>query len=116
MFNTPFFINSIVEGVEKFRNNDLHPYTVPAYLFINSLPLSTLREKYQTFETSNDEGVFSKPLDYIFATMKKFGSIHKVPYPWILKIGSVCGCKSLFLNFSTPSTIELIKKGHQKNN
>jgi len=89
MFNTPFFINSIVEGVEKFRNNDIHPYTVPAYLFINSLPLATLREKYQTFETSNDEGVFSKPLDYIFATMKKFGAIHKVPYPWILKIGSI---------------------------
>jgi len=89
MFNTPFFINSIVEGVEKFRNNDLNPYTVPAYLFINSLPLATLREKYQTFETSNDEGVFSKPLDYIFATMKKFGAIHKVPYPWILKIGSI---------------------------
>ena len=89
MFNTPFFINSIAEGVTKFRNNELHPYTVPAYLFINSLPLATLREKYQTFETSNDGGVFSKPLDYIFATMKKFGAIHKVPYPWILKIGSV---------------------------
>ena len=45
MFNTPFFINSIVEGVSKFRNNDLNPYTVPAYLFINSLPLATLREQ-----------------------------------------------------------------------
>lgn len=89
MFNTPFFMNSIVEGVTKFRNNDLHPYTVPAYLFINSLPLATLREKYQTFETVNEGGVFSKPLDYIFATMKKFGAIHKVPYPWILKIGSI---------------------------
>jgi hypothetical protein len=89
MFNTPFFINSIVEGVSKFRNNDLNPYTVPAYLFINSLPLATLREKYQTFEKSDNTGVFSKPLDYIFATMKKFGAIHKVPYPWILKIGSV---------------------------
>jgi hypothetical protein len=89
MFNTPFFINSISEGVEKFRNFDKHPYKVPAYLFLNSLPLPTLREKYQTFESSTDGGVFSKPLDYIFATLKKFGAIHRVPYPWILKLGSI---------------------------
>ena len=56
---------------------------------INSLPLATLRERYQTFETANVGGVFSKSLDYIFATMKKFGAIHKVPYAWILKIGSI---------------------------
>jgi hypothetical protein len=89
IFNTPFFVNSIVEGVDKFRNFDKHPYKVPAYLFLNSLPLPTLREKYQTFETSNDEGVFSTSLNYIFASLKKFGALHRVPYPWILKIGSI---------------------------
>ena len=89
LLNTPFFVNSISEGVEKFRKLDKHPYKVPAYLFLNSLPLPTLREKYQTFETTTDEGVFSKPLNYIFASLKKFGAVHRVPYPWILKIGSI---------------------------
>jgi hypothetical protein len=28
-------------------------------------------------------------LNYIFATINKFGAIHKVPYPWILKYGSI---------------------------
>lgn len=89
MFNNPVFINSIIEGVTKFRNNSLTPYTVPAYLFLNSLPLATLREKYQSLK-SNDAGTpFNTSLDYIFATMKKFGAIHKVPYAWILKIGSI---------------------------
>ena len=94
LLNTPFFVNSISEGVEKFRNSDKYPYKVSAYLFLNSLPLPTLREKYQNFQPTGEqtpasEGVFSKPLDYIFASMKKFGAIHRVPYPWILKIGSI---------------------------
>ena len=30
-----------------------------------------------------------KDFDYIFATLKKYGAVHKLPYAWILKIGSV---------------------------
>jgi hypothetical protein len=84
MFNTPYFINSIQEGVKNFRNNSEHPFVASAYLFLNSLPLSTLREKYKTYESNS-----VNDLDYIFATLKKFGAVHKLPYPWILKIGSV---------------------------
>jgi hypothetical protein len=84
MFNTPYFINSIQEGVKNFRNNDEYPFVASAYLFLNSLPLSTLREKYKTYESNS-----VTDLDYIFATLKKFGAVHKLPYPWILKIGSV---------------------------
>jgi hypothetical protein len=84
MFNTPYFINSIQEGVKNFRNDSVTPYVSSAYLFINSLPLSTLKEKYKTYENNSE-----KPLDYIFASLKKFGAIHKMPYAWVLKFGSV---------------------------
>ena len=84
MFNTPYFVNSIQEGVKNFRNNDEYPFVASAYLFLNSLPLSTLREKYKTYESNS-----VTDLDYIFATLKKFGAVHKLPYAWILKIGSV---------------------------
>lgn len=88
MLNTPFYINSIIQGVEKFRNFEDYPYVTPAYLFLNSLPLATLREKYRTYKTSN-ENITVQDLDYILSTIKKFGAIHKVPYAWILKIGSI---------------------------
>lgn len=84
IFNTPYFINSIQEGIDKYRNYSPYPFVSAAYYFINSLPLATLREKYKTFSNNS-----VTDLDYIFATIKKFGAIHKVPYAWVLKIGSV---------------------------
>jgi len=83
ILNTPFFINSIVEGVAKSKNNNELPYVEAAYLFINSLPLISLREKYKS------NSINSNQLDYMFASLKKFGAIHKLPYSWILKIGSL---------------------------
>jgi hypothetical protein len=83
MLNTPYFINSIIEGVNKVRNDENDPFVSSAYLFINSLPLSTLKEKYSTFTDGSQVR-----LDYIFASFKKFGAVHKLPYAWILKIGS----------------------------
>jgi len=83
IFNTPFFVNSILQGVSKNKNNEENPFRAAAYLFINSLPLASLKERYKTKDTNLDE------LDYIASTLKKFGGIHKLPYSWILKIGSV---------------------------
>jgi hypothetical protein len=82
MLNTPYFINAIKVGVDNYVNGSVYPYREAAYLFLNSLPLATLREQYKTYEAS-------EPLDYIFATMKKFGAIHKLPYAWVLKYGSI---------------------------
>ena len=82
MFNTPYFINAIQQGVSNFRNFSETPYIEAAYLFLNSLPLSTLREKYKTKNESDD-------LNYIFATLNKFGGVHKIPYSWVLKYGSI---------------------------
>lgn len=84
IMNTPMFINSILTANYKFRNNNKTPYVVPAYLFLNSLPLATLREKNKSFANNS-----VTDLDYIFATFKKFGAVHKVPYAWILKYGSI---------------------------
>jgi hypothetical protein len=84
IFNTPYFINSIQEGIQNFRNFSEYPFVSSAYYFINSLPIATLKEKYKSYENNS-----ITELDYIFATIKKFGAIHKVPYAWALKIGSV---------------------------
>jgi hypothetical protein len=88
IFNTPYFINAIQEGVENSKNGGTNPYVSASYLFINSLPLSTLREKYKNY-TGNESVYSDESLDYIFASMKKFAAVHKVPYAWVLKIGSI---------------------------
>lgn len=84
MLNTPYFANAIQDGIYNFRFNtkDLSSFKSAAYLFLNSLPLSTLKEKYRTYNSSTD-------LSYILSTFKKFGGIHRLPYPWILKYGSI---------------------------
>lgn len=84
ILNTPYFINSIISGVKKFQAYSEEPYTNAAYLFLNSLPLITLREKYKTDDSSG-----TNYLDYISATLRKFGALHKLPYSWVLKYGSI---------------------------
>lgn len=86
ILNTPYFVNAIQKGVYEFRYNSFnnYPYKEAAYLFLNSLPLTTTVEKYKTYEN----GVV-KELDYVLATLKKYGAVHKLPYSWILKYGSV---------------------------
>ena len=82
ILNTPYFVNAIQNGVYNWRRKDPYPYTQAAYLFINSLPLASLKEKYKTEGASSD-------LDYIASCFKKFGAIHKMPYAWVLKLGSI---------------------------
>ena len=85
MLNTPYFVNAIQNGVYNSRiSGNNYPYVQAAYLFLNSLPLATLREKYKS--VSND---VVSDLDYISSSLKKFGAIHKLPYAWILKYGSI---------------------------
>ena len=85
MMNTPYFVNAIQYGVAQSKiDGVVYPYKEAAYLFLNSLPLATLREKYKTDNAGNVDD-----LDYIFATLTKVGAIHKLPYAWILKYGSI---------------------------
>jgi hypothetical protein len=88
ILNTPYFVNSIQNGVKLFQDYNPNPFVASAYLFLNSLPLSTLREKFKTHSVQgNQESV--NDLDYIFAVLRKYGAVHKLPYAWVLKIGSV---------------------------
>ena len=84
MLNTPYFVNAIQKGVSNFRNSVIYPYVSAGYLFLNSLPLATLGETYKTYSTNQ-----TQELDYLFATFKKFGALHKLPYAWVLKYGSI---------------------------
>jgi len=79
LLNTPYFINAIVESSSSTGDNK---YTKLGYLLLNSLPLSTLHEKY--IDSTN--GVST---EYIFANLNKFSAIHELPYAWILKLGSI---------------------------
>jgi hypothetical protein len=91
MLNTPFFVNAIQYGVENQKNSIQAPYKQAAFLFLNSLPLATLKERYKTLNSAN-------PLDYIFASMKKLGAVHRLPYVWILKYGSIWHRYKEFVN------------------
>ena len=94
ILNTPYFINAIQNGVYNWRRKDPYPYTQAAYLFINSLPLASLKEKYKTNGESSD-------LDYIASCFKKFGAIHKMPYAWVLKMGSIWYRYKTYINTNT---------------
>jgi hypothetical protein len=84
MLNTPYFVNSIQKAADGLRRSSKYPFISSAYLFLNSLPLASLREKYKTLD-----GTETNDLDYIASCFNKFGAIHKLPYAWILKMGSV---------------------------
>jgi hypothetical protein len=96
IFNTPYFINSILKGVDNWRRGNNTPYKTSAYLFLNSLPLISLKEKLKSkYNVSDVNGAITSTnsglddLNYLFAALKKFGAIHKLPYAWILKMGSI---------------------------
>ena len=87
MFNTPYFANAIQKGVNEFKYSliEKSPYNIAAYLFLNSLPLATLRDKYRIY---NSDGSVTNA-SYILPSLKKFGAIHEMPYAWVLKYGSI---------------------------
>jgi len=91
MLNTPYFINSLIMGVDAEKNSlNSNPYTHAAYLLLNSLPLPTFREKALgkiSNETEVSEDVeFGNYLSQIFNQMP---AVHKVPTSLLLRIGSV---------------------------
>jgi hypothetical protein len=84
LLNTPYFVNSIQKGVQGIRNNSPYPFVQAAYLFLNSLPLASLREKYKNLDNN-----ITTDLDFIASCFNKFGAIHKLPYAWMIKLGSI---------------------------
>ena len=86
MLNTPYFINSVIQGVENEKAGSTNPYTNAAYLFINSLPTPTLRELTIVINNSIND---SERGDYISEVFNQMPALHKVPVSFLLKIGSV---------------------------
>ena len=83
LLNTPYFINAIDDAVTKRKNGTENPNVGLGYLFVNSLPLQTLREKM-------NRGKIDEPFgDYNFAVYNKFAALHKLPYAWVVKYGSI---------------------------
>ena len=86
LLNTPYFINSIYKGVEGEIAGDTKSYTTLGYLYLNSLPLITTKEKLKKLNSQNNT---LTDLDYLAATLNKFSAIHEMPYAWVLKYGSI---------------------------
>jgi len=88
LLNTPYFVNAISKAADDLRNSTNQTnvsFKSLGYLLVNSLPLATLKEKFKSF---NDDDVETE-LDYIWSVLNKFSAVHKLPYAWILKYGSI---------------------------
>lgn len=97
LLNTPYFINSMVEGVENEINNIDTPYKSAAYLFLNSLPLPTLREK----TLLSNQSTYNLYGDYIGKTLNQVSATHALPSAWILKYGAIWHRYKEFTNNNT---------------
>ena len=95
IMNTPFFINAIQQGTYNWLNGDEYPFIQGSYLFLNSLPLATVSERYKTSDEATKTYV---DLDYIFASFRKYGALHKLPYAWVLKYGSIWHRYKTYIN------------------
>lgn len=84
LLNTPYFVNALLDGVHKQKIGDVNPFVALGYMYLNSLPLITTKEKIK--DVTNN---VTTDLDYLAATFNKFSSIHQVPYAWVLKYGSI---------------------------
>lgn len=85
ILNTPYYINAILEGNQKSRDNISNPYVSLGYLILNGLPFSTLHDYLISPTEENNQTNES----YFYATLSKLAAVHRVPYLWILKYGSI---------------------------
>lgn len=94
MMNTPYFINALLDGVNKEKSNNPIPYKKAAYLFLNSLPLPTFKEKAVTDLGWQDDVEAGRdgPIefgDYISQIFNQMPAVHEVPLSLVLKLGSI---------------------------
>jgi hypothetical protein len=94
LLNTPFFVNAIVDGVNKEKLGKLNPYAALGYLYLNSLPFQKLSSVFNRLENQTQ----LKTSSSIWSSFVKFGAIHRVPYAWLLKLGSVWYRYKTFIN------------------
>ena len=84
MLNTPYFINSLIEAVGEERAGlTTQHYRKSAYLFLNSLPLPTFREKVGKLGDIHSLSTF------ISSLFNQLPAVHQLPLALLLRIGSV---------------------------
>ena len=89
ILNTPYFINSIIKAVWFERSNGATPYAECAYLFLNSLPLPTFRERVGEGLGLGPKFGEEKLVTYISQLFNQMPAIHSVPIALLLRIGSI---------------------------
>lgn len=88
LLNTPIFTNAISSGIEKWRLNNKNPFISAAYIFLSSLPLSNLSDFLINKDNPLPLGA-NKINGFVFSSFTKYSAIHKLPYAWVLKYGSI---------------------------
>jgi len=89
ILNTPYFINALLDGVQNEKSlgpNSTNPYTKASYLFLNSLPLPTFREKAISVGADESSSEFG---NYISQMFNQLPALHEVPVALLLRVGSV---------------------------
>ena len=86
MLNTPYFMNAISNGVSQEQGGVSSPYVSAAYLFLNSLPLPTFREKTLIKGATEGETEFGGFISQLF---NQVPAIHDLPVMLLLKLGSI---------------------------
>ena len=87
ILNTPYFINAVINGVNsEILGTTTSPYIAASYLFLNSLPLPTFREKVLIKGDTEDDTEFGP---YISQLFNQLPALHKVPLPLLLRVGSI---------------------------
>jgi hypothetical protein len=86
LLNTPYFINALLKGIDNQKNNYKNPYVALGYIYLNSLYINSIENSFRYFDANNKQVYI--PVN-IKNTFKKFGAIHQLPYPFILKYGAI---------------------------
>ena len=84
MLNTSWFANSILQSAEADRLGAAQPYKESAFLFLNSLPLTSVMEK--TINKYVGQHQYST---YVSTLLKQVAAHHSFPYAFMLKLGSL---------------------------
>jgi len=111
MLNTPYFTNAIKEGTINEMNDSPYAYKNAAFLFVNSLPVPTTREKL--LESIDDVNIINDRKitygDYAFANLNQLAAVHRIPYAWILKYGALWHRYKQHVNFGTDTLTSVWK-------
>lgn len=95
IFNTPYFTNAVLNDIKEDIGGNQNAYITSSYLFLNSLPVNSLREK--VIEGVTENGTVSWG-DFVCKTLNQVSAVHGLPKAWILKYGSIWHRYKRFIN------------------